>query len=136
MLIKDASEASGLPAKTIRYYESLGLIRSRRADNGYRQYVDSDIERMRFLNRSRTLGFSLDECRTLLDLYDDPGRASAEVNALARHHLEELDDKIRQLTAMKSTLLTLVDQCPGNQSSDCAILDSLATGTEKQASGT
>jgi Cu(I)-responsive transcriptional regulator len=136
MLIKDASKASGLPAKTIRYYESLGLIRSRRADNGYRQYLDSDVERMRFLNRSRTLGFSLDECRTLLELYDDPGRASAEVNALARHHLDELDDRIRQLTAMKSTLLTLVAQCPDNQSSDCAILDSLATGTGKQSAST
>lgn len=132
MLIKDASLASGLPAKTIRYYESLGLIESRRADNGYRQYGNRDIERMQFLARSRTLGFSLEECRSLLDLYDDPTRASASVNALARQHLDELDDKIRELTAMKQTLIDLVSQCPGDQSSDCAILESLAHGQTEQ----
>lgn len=132
MLIKDAAAASGLPAKTIRYYESLGLIESRRASNGYRQYVTRDVERMQFLARSRTLGFSLEECRSLLDLYDDPTRASATVNTLARQHLEELDDKIRELTAMKQTLIDLVSRCPGNQSPDCAILDSLAHGKAEQ----
>lgn len=132
MLIKDAAVASGLPAKTIRYYESLGLIESRRAGNGYRQYGSNDIERMKFLARSRTLGFSLEECRSLLDLYDNPARASASVNALARRHLEELDDKIRELSAMKQTLLNLVAQCPGDESSDCVILESLAHGQSEQ----
>lgn len=132
MLIKEAAVASGLPAKTIRYYESLGLIQSRRAGNGYRQYGTRDVERMQFLARSRTLGFSLEECRSLLDLYDDPTRASASVNALARQHLDELDDKIRQLTDMKQTLIDLVSRCPGNQSPDCAILDSLAYGRAEQ----
>jgi Cu(I)-responsive transcriptional regulator len=130
MLIKEAAAASGLPAKTIRYYESLGLVGSRRAENGYRNYGSGDVARMRFLNRSSRLGFSLDECRSLLDLYDDPARASAEVNALARHHLQELDDKIRELNAMKGTLTSLIEQCPGNQSSDCSILQSLAKGAE------
>ncbi|MEX2365013.1 MAG: MerR family DNA-binding protein [Pseudohongiellaceae bacterium] len=132
MLIKDAAAASGLPAKTIRYYESLGLVQSRRADNGYRQYGTRDVERMQFLARSRTLGFSLEECQSLLDLYDDPGRASAAVNELARQHLNELDDKIRELNAMKHTLIGLVSRCPGNQSPDCAILDSLAHGQTEQ----
>lgn len=126
MQIKEAALASGLPAKTIRYYESLGLITAKRAANGYRHYSKTDIERMQFLQRSRSLGFSLQECRELLELYRDPGRASAEVQRIALSHLEAVNAKIEQLKQLKITLSGLIDQCPGNSSPQCAILDSLA----------
>lgn len=128
MKIKEAARACGLPARTIRYYESLGLIHSRRATNGYRQYDAADIERMQFLHRARDLGFSLDECRDLLELYRDPRRASQSVRRIAEQHLTEVDAKIARLEAMKSKLQDLVRQCPGNESPDCAILDGLAQG--------
>lgn len=131
MQIKAASQASGLPAKTIRYYESLGLLASRRAANGYRFYSDKDVEQMRFLHRARSLGFSLDECRDLLDLYRDPSRASSEVRQIAERHLVEVDAKIEQLNQLKYTLGQLVRQCPGNDSPECAILDTLAKGEER-----
>ncbi len=131
MQIKAASLASGLPAKTIRYYESLGLIDSRRAANGYRHYTESDLELLRFLQRARSLGFSLDDCRALLDLYRTPGRASAEVHRIAEHHLAEVDHKLSQLHALRETLTTLMAQCPDDDSPDCAILDSLANGVEQ-----
>lgn len=126
MQIKDAAQASGLPAKTIRYYESLGLLQSERSANGYRRYRDSHVEQMRFLHRARSLGFSLDECRDLLELYSDPGRASAEVRQIAEQHLEEVNAKIERLIALKASLTDLIDRCPGNESSDCAILENLA----------
>jgi len=126
MQIKAASLASGLPAKTIRYYESLGLLRSERAANGYRRYREADVEQMRFLHRARSLGFSLDECRDLLELYQDPTRASAEVRRIAEHHLVEVNAKIAQLQQLKASLGELIQQCPGNDSPDCAILDTLA----------
>lgn len=126
MQIKAASLASGLPAKTIRYYESLGLLNSRRAANGYRRYSESDVEQMRFLHRARSLGFSLDGCRELLELYRDPGRASSEVRQIAERHLDEVDTKIEQLRQLRISLGNLIDQCPGDDSPDCAILDTLA----------
>jgi DNA-binding transcriptional MerR regulator len=83
MNIGVASEKSGLPSKTIRYYEDIGLVRPARTDNGYRDYSVADIHRLRFLQRSRSLGFSVDECRQLLSLYHDRNRESADVKAIA-----------------------------------------------------
>lgn len=126
MQIKQASKASGLPARTIRYYESRGLIRSQRAANGYRHYHSDDIERLQFLQRARTLGFSLEECADLLALQRDPNRASQQVRAIAEQHLIDVNAKIEQLQQMKAQLSDWVSRCPGDNSSHCSILEGLA----------
>lgn len=128
MQIKQAARASGLAARTIRYYESRGLIESQRAANGYRYYNSADIERLQFLQRARILGFSLDECADLLALQRDPNRASQQVRAIAEQHLIDVDAKIEQLQQMKAQLTDWVRHCPGDASSDCAILEGLAQG--------
>lgn len=128
MNIGDVAERAGLPPKTIRYYEDVGLVRPLRAGNGYRQYRESDLHKLAFLARARSLGFSLDECRRLLELYEDRGRASADVKALAHGHLREIDRKIEELSAMRRTLAHLVDCCAGDGRPDCPILDDLAAG--------
>lgn len=126
MNIGDVSRASGLPAKTIRYYEDIGLVHPARGTNGYRDFSEQDGHRLAFLGRSRSLGFSIDECRTLLSLYADRGRASADVKGVAAKHLERIAQKIEELEAMKSTLETLVTRCHGDDRPDCPILDDLA----------
>jgi Cu(I)-responsive transcriptional regulator len=126
MNIGEASRASGLPAKTIRYYEEIGLVRPARGDNGYRDFTEQDAHKLAFLGRSRSLGFSIEECRTLLSLYEDRDRASADVKAVAAEHLERIAHKIEELHALKSTLETLVTRCHGDDRPDCPILDGLA----------
>ena len=126
MNIGEASERSGLPAKTIRYYEDISLVAPDRAENGYRDYSSSDVHRLRFLHRARNLGFSIDECRLLLSLYSDRNRASADVKAVAEQKLSEIDAKIAELQSLKSALQPLVDCCHGDDRPDCPILDDLA----------
>lgn len=126
MNIGEASRASGLPAKTIRYYEDIGLVRAARGVNGYRDFSEQDAHKLAFLGRSRSLGFSIEECRTLLSLYEDRGRASADVKAVAAEHMERITQKIDELQALKSTLETLVTRCHGDDRPDCPILDDLA----------
>ena len=126
MNIGEAAERSGLPAKTIRYYEDISLVAPDRADNGYRDYSSSDVHRLRFLHRARNLGFSIDECRLLLSLYSDRNRASADVKAVAEQKLVEIDAKIRVLQSLKNALQSLVDCCHGDDRPDCPILDDLA----------
>ncbi len=126
MNIGEASERSGLPAKTIRYYEDISLVAPDRAENGYRDYSSSDVHRLRFLHRARNLGFSIDECRLLLSLYSDRNRASADVKAVAEQKLAEIDAKIAELQSLKSALQLLVDCCHGDDRPDCPILDDLA----------
>lgn len=126
MKISDAAKASGLSAKTIRYYESIGLLSSHRLDNGYRDYNDADMSALRFLQRSRNLGFSIEDCRSLLTLQQDPTRASAAVKEVAEHRLAHIDEQMQQLHHMRSTLQALVRQCPGDGSAECAILDGLS----------
>lgn len=126
MNIGAAAERSGLPAKTIRYYEDIALITPQRQENGYRDYGDSDIHKLRFLHRARNLGFSIDECRMLLSLYGDEHRASADVKAIAEQKLSEIDQKIRELQSLKSALSPLIDCCHGDDRPDCPILDDLA----------
>jgi Cu(I)-responsive transcriptional regulator len=128
MNIGEVSRASGLPAKTIRYYEDIGLIRPARGANGYRDFSDRDAHMLAFLGRSRSLGFSIEECRTLLSLYQDRDRASADVKQLAREHLEDIARKIAELEALRGTLQTLVSRCHGDDRPDCPILDDLAGG--------
>lgn len=126
MNIKDASARSGLPAKTLRYYEAIGLIRPRRAANGYRHYSDADAAKLAFLARARGLGFSIEECRALLALYEDKGRASAEVKKLAEGHLAGIAAKIAEMRAMEATLGHLVAACAGDDRPDCPILSGIA----------
>jgi MerR family copper efflux transcriptional regulator len=128
MNIGEASDRSGLPSKTIRYYEEIGLIRADRGDNGYRDYGIKDVHKLRFLQRSRGLGFSVEECRQLLALYEDKSRASADVREIASTKLTEIDRKIRELTELKHTLEHLVHACHGNDRPDCPILEELAEG--------
>ncbi|AYG60966.1 Cu(I)-responsive transcriptional regulator [Rhizobium jaguaris] len=128
MNIGEASGRSGLPAKTIRYYEDIGLVRPDRGDNGYRDYGSGDVHKLRFLHRSRSLGFSVDECRQLLALYEDKSRASADVKEIATSKLTEIDRKIRELTELRRTLEHLVHACHGNERPDCPILEELSEG--------
>ncbi len=126
MNIGEAAQAAGLPAKTIRYYESIGLIRPARDANGYRAFGARDVHRLAFLGRARALGFSIEECRALLRLYDDEGRASADVKKLARSHLARIDARIAELQALRATLAHLVEACAGDRRPDCPILADLA----------
>lgn len=132
MNIKDAAEASGLPAKTIRYYEEIGLVRPARAANGYRDFGASEAAKLGFLARARSLGFSIDDCRALLSLYEDRERASADVKRLAEERLGEIDRKIAELEGLKTVLSDLVHRCHGDDRPDCPILSDLA-GTEGHA---
>lgn len=127
MNIGDAAQATGLPVKTIRYYEEAGLIAPGRAANGYRDFADADVERLRFLAQARSLGFSLDSCRQLLGLYGDKHRASRDVRDLATRHLAELRGKIAQMHALERALQAMIAECRGDDDPDCAILNHLGT---------
>jgi MerR family transcriptional regulator, copper efflux regulator len=126
MNIGEVSEKSGLPSKTIRYYETIGLVRPQRHANGYRAFRQSDLHKLVFLSRARSLGFSIDDCRVLLALYEDESRASAQVKAIAQDHLAQIDAKIAGLRAMRATLSGLVEACHGDNRPDCPILQDLA----------
>lgn len=126
MNIKEVSQRSGLPAKTIRYYEEIGLISPLRSDNGYRSFREKDLHKLAFIGRARALGFTIEDCRTLLALYEDENRASAQVKSVTESHLRTIDDKIQQLQSMRSTLAHLIDCCAGDSRPDCPILKDLA----------
>ncbi|WP_026379684.1 Cu(I)-responsive transcriptional regulator [Afifella pfennigii] len=126
MNIGEAAAVSGLPAKTIRYYEEIGLISPDRRGNNYRDYSDSHVHNLRFLARARSLGFSIEECRQLLSLYGDRCRASADVKAIASRHITEIDRKVAELMEMRATLAVLVEACHGDERPDCPILEDLA----------
>ncbi len=126
MNIKEVAELSRLPAKTIRFYEDIGLVRPGRAANGYRRFTEHDLHKLAFVGRARSLGFTVEDCRTLLSLYDDRGRASAEVKRLAEAQLQRIEAKIVELAAMKRTLGELVAACRGDSRPECPILEDLA----------
>ena len=126
MNIGEVAQASGLPAKTIRYYEDIGLITPLRGANGYRRFTEAHLHKLAFLARARGLGFSIDQCRTLLALYEDRGRASADVKAVAETHLAEIDAKMEELAEMRRVLADLVHACAGDHRPDCPILRGLA----------
>lgn len=131
MNISEVAERSGLPAKTIRYYEDIGLVSPGRTTNGYRAFRDSDLHKLAFLARARALGFSIEDCRALLALYEDESRSSAEVRRIALDHLEKIEEKIAALAEMRVTLSKLVRACAGDDRPDCPILESLGPGDEK-----
>jgi MerR family copper efflux transcriptional regulator len=129
MNIGAAEQASGLPAKTIRYYEDIGLLVPARQDNGYRDYAHNDVHKLAFLKRARGLGFSIEDCRALLSLYEDRNRASADVRTLADTHLHRIEAKIAELQGLRDALSSLVEACHGDARPDCPILDDLS-GTQ------
>jgi Cu(I)-responsive transcriptional regulator len=129
--IGEASAATGVSAKMIRHYESIGLIpKAGRTFAGYRLYATADLHRLRFIKRSRSLGFSMKQIATLLALWSDRHRASAEVKQLAQAHAAELGERILEMQAMQRTLLELSRHCRGNHRPECPILDDLAGSGE------
>ena len=128
MNIGEVSRATGLSAKTIRYYEDIGLVQPARGANGYRDFNEQDAHKLAFLGRSRSLGFSIADCRTLLSLYEDRDRASSDVKAVATEHLGRIAQKIDELEALKFTLEKLVTRCHGDNRPDCPILNDLSGG--------
>ncbi len=127
MKIGEVAERTGVPAKTIRYYESVGLIDAAdRQANGYRAYATTDVHTLRFISRARGLGFTVKDVATLLALYRDTSRASADVKAVAEGHVDRIDQKIKELVSMRATLLDLIERCHGDHKPDCPILADLA----------
>ena len=131
--IGEAAALTGVTAKMIRHYESIGLVppASRTVAN-YRLYNEADLHRLRFIKRSRSLGFSMKQIEMLLGLWNDPRRASAEVKKLARAHAAALGEKIRELEAMQRTLENLARHCHGDQRPECPILDDLGTDARRR----
>ncbi|AHF65788.1 MULTISPECIES: Cu(I)-responsive transcriptional regulator [Pseudomonas] len=129
MNIGQAASKSGLSAKMIRYYESIGLLQAAsRSDSGYRLYRSEDLHTLAFIKRSRDLGFSLEEVGKLLTLWQDRQRASSDVKALAHKHIADLNQKIEELASLRDTLQELVEHCHGDDRPDCPILRDLASG--------
>ncbi|VXC12411.1 HTH-type transcriptional regulator HmrR [Burkholderia sp. 8Y] len=127
MNIGEAARASGVTAKMIRYYESVGLLNPvGRTSSGYRVYGEHEVHALRFVRQARRLGFLVDDIRKLLALWRDRTRASAEVKAIALEHVAELDCRIAELTDMRDTLSHLANHCHGDSRPDCPILDKLA----------
>lgn len=125
--IGEVARLSSVPAKTIRYYEEVGLLPpSARTRSGYRVYDSADVERLRFIKRGRDLGFSVDEVASLLALWGDRERSSADVRALAEAHIAAVERKIEELEFMRKTLVSLVHQCHGDERPECPILEDLA----------
>ncbi len=136
MNIGKAAALSGVSAKMIRHYETIGLIKpGLRSAAGYRLYGDDDLNTLRFIRRARNLGFSLPQVRGLLSLWQDKGRASADVKAIAQAHVEDLDRRIGELVEMRDTLRVLAEACEGNHKPDCPILRALALPLRDGAAG-
>jgi len=126
MNIGEAARLSGVSAKMVRHYEALGLLPSvPRTDSGYRQYGDGEIHTLRFIKRSRELGFSMDEIAQLVGLWRNRRRASAQVRRIAQKHADDLAQRIESMQAMQRTLSALIDGCHGDERPDCPILDDL-----------
>lgn len=128
MNIGNVAARTGLPTKTIRYYEDIGLVTPQRDANGYRRFREADMHKLGFVGRARALGFSIEECRDLLALYEDEDRASADVRQIAIGHLEEIERKITALSDMRDTLKGLVHACAGDHRPNCPILKELSDG--------
>ena len=125
--IGGAAERAGLPVKTVRYYADIGLVvPGGRSDGGYRLYDAPEIARLAFVRRARAFGFSVEECRRLLDLHDDRARASADVKAIADAKLVQIDARLADMIELRNELRALADGCPGDAQPDCLILEAMA----------
>lgn len=126
MNIGQASKESGISAKMIRHYESVGLLTpALRGESGYRKFSKNDVHILKFIRRARDLGFSIEQIGNLVGLWQDDSRTSREVKALAQEHLQFLDQKLREIEGMRKTLLNLVNCCHGDERPDCPILEEL-----------
>ena len=126
MNIGEAAKASGISAKMIRHDESVGLLpEAARTESGYRRYADKEVNTLRFIRQSRDLGFSIEQIRELVGLWQNRKRPSRQVKALAQAHIQELEEKVKELQAMKSTLQHLVHGCHGDERPDCPIIETL-----------
>jgi Cu(I)-responsive transcriptional regulator len=131
MNIGQASRASGVTTKMIRYYDEIGLVRpSSRTDSNYREYDERQVNELRFIKRARSLGFSMEEITVLLSLWRDRGRPSRDVKAIADRHVADLDARIAEMQAMADTLRHLSHCCAGDDRPDCPILEDLTQGKE------
>ncbi len=129
MNIGEAAKLSGVSAKMVRHYESLGLLPAvARTDSGYRQYSEREVHTLRFIRRARDLGFSMHEIAELLKLWQNQRRSSANVKKIAQQHLAQIDAKMAEMAAMRKTLQHLVHCCSGDERPDCPILEELAHG--------
>ncbi|MCW8127577.1 MerR family transcriptional regulator [Microbulbifer halophilus] len=128
MNISRAAQQSGLTVKALRYYESIHLLQPGRSANGYRDYSERDLETLRFIQRARSVGFSVEEVRDLLELHQNPSRRSHDAKLLVLGKLEHVETQLRNLREMRTTLRDLAQRCAGDESPECAILDRLAGG--------
>ncbi|MEL6477454.1 MAG: Cu(I)-responsive transcriptional regulator [Pseudomonadota bacterium] len=126
MQIGEAAKAADLPVKTVRYYADIGLVTPVRSASGYRQYGPAELAKLIFARRARAFGFSIEEVRELLSLYEDRNRSSADVKEIAQRRLEEIERRMAELTALRAELTHLVDTCRGDHRPDCPILSRLA----------
>jgi len=127
--IGQAAKLSGVSAKMVRHYESLGLLPAvSRTDSGYRQYSEAEVHTLRFIKRARDLGFSMEEIGELVSLWQNRRRASANVRKIARKHADDLGARIAAMQEMRKTLEHLIDCCQGNDRPECPILEDLAGG--------
>jgi MerR family copper efflux transcriptional regulator len=125
--IGEAARLSGISTRMVRHYESLGLLGDvHRSDSGYRQYSAAEVHTLRFIKRSRDMGFSMEQVAELVDLWHNRRRTSASVKRIAQSHLDELEQRIAAMQGMQRTLAHLVHCCHGDQRPDCPILDDLA----------
>ncbi|WP_074012015.1 Cu(I)-responsive transcriptional regulator [Candidatus Sodalis sp. SoCistrobi] len=127
MNISSVAKKTGLTPKAIRFYEQKGLVSPPlRRENGYRSYNERHLEELTLLRQARQVGFTLEECRELVALFNDPGRHSADVKRRTLNKVQEIETHIAELTQMRQHLLALADSCPGDQGADCPIIDNLA----------
>ena len=128
MRIGELAVATGVSTKTVRYYTDIGLIPAQaRQENGYRSFDEADIRKLNFIRKARAFGFSIEDCRHLLDLYQNKGRSSADVKRITLEHLHRVEEKMRELRSLHDELAHLTDACQGDERPDCPILDGLAS---------
>ena len=134
MNISDVAKKTGLTSKAIRFYEEKGLVTPPlRSGNGYRTYSQKHLDELTLLRQARLVGFNLEECGELVQLFNDPGRHSADVKARTLHKVSEIERHIRELEEMRQHLLALADACPGDEGADCPIMDNLSGCCHRKA---
>ncbi|MGJ7471900.1 Cu(I)-responsive transcriptional regulator [Kosakonia cowanii] len=136
MNISDVAKKTGLTSKAIRFYEQRGLVTPPlRGENGYRSYNQQHLNELTLLRQARQVGFNLEECGELVNLFNDPARHSADVKARTLQKVAEIERHISELQAMRTQLLTLAEACPGDEGADCPIMDNLSGCCHRQAKG-